>query len=294
MPGDHRLLLSLQETRWAIHIRTRRFIADAVRRALLFLKYVVEVGAALRILPILTMLCLLLVFIGSHHIFSPPLYTKNYLRQPYAFDPRRLQPPTPLSSSTIFLLRLFFALLCLSFVGTSIFFYKSMFSNPRPWSLEELKHQTEVLGRKSTFCYKCRRYRPARTHHCRYCDKCVQRMDHHCPFISNCVGSHNHKNFFMLQILVTLSCLLISTFGVFCIKNNVITQTLASVTLISFCGSLGITQAVFVVHQIYLMTRNSTTLEHFEKLSGYIFDREPIRFEFDTGWKKNIHEVWNS
>ena len=173
MPGDQRLLLSLRETRWAIHIRTRRFIADAVRRALLFLKLVVEVGAALRILPILTMLCLLLVFIGSHHIFSPPLYTKNYLRQPYAFDPRRLQPPTPLSSSTIFLLRLFFALLCVSFVGTSIFFYKSMFSNPRLWSLEELKHQTEVLGRKPTFCYKCRRYRPARTHHCRYCDKYV-------------------------------------------------------------------------------------------------------------------------
>ncbi|CAL1171994.1 unnamed protein product [Cladocopium goreaui] len=37
--------------------------------------------------------------------------------------------------------------------------------------------------------------RPARSHHCRSCDRCILRMDHHCPWMDNCVGLQNHKFF---------------------------------------------------------------------------------------------------
>ena len=31
--------------------------------------------------------------------------------------------------------------------------------------------------------------------HCRYCDKCVERLDHHCKWLNTCVGSKNYMHF---------------------------------------------------------------------------------------------------
>ena len=36
-----------------------------------------------------------------------------------------------------------------------------------------------------TWCDKCERERPPRTHHCRICQCCVLKMDHHCQWINS-------------------------------------------------------------------------------------------------------------
>lgn len=55
------------------------------------------------------------------------------------------------------------------------------------------------------YCYRCRRIKPPRAHHCRHCGTCVLKMDHHCPWVGGCVGARNHKFFYnFLQWVTTL------------------------------------------------------------------------------------------
>lgn len=58
-------------------------------------------------------------------------------------------------------------------------------------------------------CFKCNTWRPERSHHCKYCNKCVLKMDHHCPWIANCVGFYNQKSFFLFLLYATIGDLLI-------------------------------------------------------------------------------------
>ena len=59
----------------------------------------------------------------------------------------------------------------------------------------------------NSFCKKCNKDRPERSHHCSCCDKCILQMDHHCPWISNCVGEKNLKYFYLLLLYAILGCL---------------------------------------------------------------------------------------
>ena len=54
-----------------------------------------------------------------------------------------------------------------------------------------------------SLCIKCQSYRPPKAHHCRVCNRCVQKMDHHCPWIGNCVGEHNLKLFCQFLFYLT-------------------------------------------------------------------------------------------
>ncbi|KAM9701983.1 palmitoyltransferase ZDHHC16 isoform 7-T7 [Dama dama] len=66
------------------------------------------------------------------------------------------------------------------------------------------------VGRNDTttvsICKKCINPKPARTHHCSICNRCVLKMDHHCPWLNNCVGHYNHRYFFSFCFFMTLGC----------------------------------------------------------------------------------------
>merc|ERR1719436_903250 len=55
-------------------------------------------------------------------------------------------------------------------------------------------------------CVVCRARRKMRSHHCKECGRCVDRLDHHCPWIDNCVGLGNQRSFywFIVMLLVTI------------------------------------------------------------------------------------------
>lgn len=56
------------------------------------------------------------------------------------------------------------------------------------------------------YCKTCDVYKPPRSHHCRYCGRCVLKMDHHCPWIDNCVGHDNYGHFLRFIIYADAAC----------------------------------------------------------------------------------------
>ncbi|XP_028324261.1 palmitoyltransferase ZDHHC16A isoform X2 [Gouania willdenowi] len=62
-------------------------------------------------------------------------------------------------------------------------------------------------------CKKCILPKPARTHHCGICNRCILKMDHHCPWLNNCVGHFNHRYFFSFCLFMTLGCAYCSISG---------------------------------------------------------------------------------
>lgn len=56
---------------------------------------------------------------------------------------------------------------------------------------------------RQRWCKTCQMYRPLRSKHCSYCDRCIFRFDHHCTLLGNCVGLGNYRSF--LALITTAS-----------------------------------------------------------------------------------------
>lgn len=63
-------------------------------------------------------------------------------------------------------------------------------------------------------CKKCIQPKPARTHHCSICNKCILKFDHHCVFLNQCVGHYNHRHFFLYMAYTVIGVLFIIAFGI--------------------------------------------------------------------------------
>lgn len=70
-------------------------------------------------------------------------------------------------------------------------------------------------------CKKCIGPKPARTHHCSVCRKCVLKMDHHCPWFDNCIGFYNHRYFFMFCTFITWACIYLSSIGFYYYQSRI-------------------------------------------------------------------------
>ncbi|XP_060130665.1 palmitoyltransferase ZDHHC16 isoform X4 [Zootoca vivipara] len=77
------------------------------------------------------------------------------------------------------------------------------------WFGVQLKSDVAAVS----ICRKCISPKPARTHHCSICNRCVLKMDHHCPWLNNCVGHFNHRYFFSFMLFMTMGCIYSSVSG---------------------------------------------------------------------------------
>ncbi|KAJ1929516.1 palmitoyltransferase for Vac8p [Tieghemiomyces parasiticus] len=139
------------------------------------------------------------------------------------------------------------------------------------------------------YCRKCDGPKPDRAHHCSVCGACVLKMDHHCPWINNCVGHGNHKAFILFVFWGSLYCLYVFASGVPTFITEILPHDRPGrggsgggddgnrrerfetfpdfhvLFLMLAAGLFGISLAVFAGFHFYLLARNITTIETYEK-----------------------------
>lgn len=95
----------------------------------------------------------------------------------------------------------------------SYFFYLCIKRDPGTVTKKKVAGQLHIypydrrLFHPGVSCPTCQLVKPARSKHCRVCNRCVQRFDHHCVWVNNCIGSHNTRYFLLyLFSLCAMAC----------------------------------------------------------------------------------------
>jgi len=65
-----------------------------------------------------------------------------------------------------------------------------------------------------SICKKCLIPKPARTHHCSICNRCILKFDHHCPWLNTCIGFYNQRYFLLYMVYTTVGVFFIMLFGI--------------------------------------------------------------------------------
>ncbi|XP_010543552.1 PREDICTED: probable protein S-acyltransferase 15 [Tarenaya hassleriana] len=172
---------------------------------------------------------------------------------------------------------------------------------PAPYSPDvEDSRRTHHNGTETRHCDKCSAYKPPRTHHCRVCRRCVLKMDHHCVWVNNCVGYANYKSFFNLVFYATVACIYSMVVLVCCgfKKGDSYMENFPLKIFIISCGALMfglcIALGTLLGWHIFLISRNMTTIEHYEsKRSAWLARKsgQSFRHQFDLGIYKNLASV---
>jgi palmitoyltransferase len=144
---------------------------------------------------------------------------------------------------------------------------------PEPLRLPQTAFPLHELN---TYCYRCKRVKPPRSHHCRHCGTCVLKMDHHCPWVGGCVGARNHKFFYnflqsvtVLETFVLISNAIMFRRGVARGSGWTIDGYMISLFPIASMFFL-FTFALLITHS-YMFVMNLSTIEHMS------YERQKVR-----------------
>jgi palmitoyltransferase len=139
-------------------------------------------------------------------------------------------------------------------------------------SVTNAEHECFIVNERSEnngirYCLKCRKFKPDRCHHCKFCNVCVLKMDHHCPWVGNCIGFNNYK-FFLNMIFYAFanSLYFVYIFGDV-IKYLIIEEKIVSFKLIFFVVMyffmimIMLSLSIFNIFHFSIVIKNYTTFE---------------------------------
>ncbi|KAI9302543.1 DHHC palmitoyltransferase-domain-containing protein [Cunninghamella echinulata] len=158
------------------------------------------------------------------------------------------------------------------------------------------------------FCKSCQCYKPPRTHHCRYCGRCVLKMDHHCPWINNCVGIKNYPHFLRFIFYVDIACLYVLVLLIWRVR-----YIMDAIRHFRFDAEPTTTEVIFIVinfvldiivlfsvgilsgYHFYCLLVNQSTIEAWERSKVETLIRRgkipPFEYPFSVGIYRNICSV---
>lgn len=172
-------------------------------------------------------------------------------------------------------------------------------SNPKP-------NAYEIVDVNSlTLCANCTRWKPERTHHCRYCNKCVLKMDHHCPWLANCIGFYNYKSFLLIILYAFISSSMV-LFTFWEVIIEVMMSNEASLTKCVLCSFAYLCNAILFAFIAFLFWTNGrnvvyniTTIERSDQMrfgnsisNGYKKKRSDIIYKYNKEIYSNLVDVF--
>lgn len=144
-------------------------------------------------------------------------------------------------------------------------------------------------------CRICRVWKPDRCHHCSSCNRCFLRMDHHCPWFACCIGFRNQKLFVQCLAYISTYCTLwtiASGFSLWRFFNeeqydagSYLLLNAVFVLVLGFTFALAV--GVFFCFQVYLVVRNTTTIELQDRRWGYSDPRDGF-YEYDSSGSRRL------
>ena len=126
-----------------------------------------------------------------------------------------------------------------------------------------------------SMCQKCDSFKPARTHHCHVCQRCILAMDHHCPWMANCIGFYNYRYFVLTLFYLTVGCGFCSSLAVYqfsilkYLAQGPNAEPIPKYVLFVFFLTVtaGFAVGLLLVWHLYLILSGQTTIEFYQRRS---------------------------
>ncbi|TKS90057.1 putative palmitoyltransferase ZDHHC4 [Collichthys lucidus] len=138
------------------------------------------------------------------------------------------------------------------------FFYLCIKRDPGAVTKKKVAVQLHVypydrrLFHPGVSCPTCQLVKPARSKHCRVCNRCVQRFDHHCVWVNNCIGAQNTRYFLLYLFSVCAMAGDIAILTGDMLLHAVLRSGLLSASYIDEYGQQQPAGPLFVVQHLFL------------------------------------------